>query len=138
MVIQCVNDYKALTYPDSKETFIPNGEIGKVINIEQGGLVIDYDGTKIFCPKSSMGNIKLSFSVSFHKCQGGQFKAVILATPKAHTYMLNSNLLYVGETRAREKCYHLGEVKTINTALKKKENYDRKTFLGDLLKMTKY
>ena len=61
-----------------------------------------------------------------------------IATPKAHTYMLNSNLLYVGETRAWEKCYHLGEAKTINTALKKKEDYDRKTFLGDLLKITKY
>ena len=47
--------------------------------------------------------------------------------------MLNSNLLYVGESRAKEKCYHLGEVRTVNNALKKKENFDRKTLLGGFL-----
>ena len=48
--------------------------------------------------------------------------------------MLNSNLLYVGESRAKEKCYHLGEIRTVNNALKKKENFDRKTMLQIFMK----
>ena len=96
-------------------------------------MVIDYDGTLIYCPKSSMKNIRLAYAISTHKSQGGQFKVIILVTPKAHTFMLNSNLLYVGESRAKEKCYHLGEVRTVNNALKKKENFDRKTLLGGFL-----
>jgi len=97
-------------------------------------MVIDYDGTLIYCSKGSMGSIRLAYAISTHKSQGGQFKVVILLTPKAHTFMLNSNLLYVGESRAKERCFHIGEVKTVNTALKKKENFDRKTMLKDFLK----
>lgn len=137
-VIQCVNDYKAMLYNDGNysdevTTFISNGEIGNIIDVQCSGIVIDYDGVIIFCPKTSMQNIKLGYAISMHKSQGGQAKVVILFTPKAHTFMLNSNLLYVGATRAKEKCYHIGEADTINKAIKKKENFDRKTFLGDLL-----
>jgi len=49
--------------------------------------------------------------------------------------MLNSNLIYVGLTRMKEKCFHLGNPNTVNIAIKKKENFDRNTFLGDILKM---
>ena len=137
-VIQCVNDYKAMLYNDGNysdevTTFISNGEIGNIIDVQCSGIVIDYDGVIIFYPKTSMQNIKLGYAISMHKSQGGQAKVVILFTPKAHTFMLNSNLLYVGATRAKEKCYHIGEIDTINKAIKKKENFDRKTFLGDLL-----
>ncbi|MDD4411981.1 MAG: hypothetical protein PHO58_05785, partial [Bacilli bacterium] len=54
-------------------------------------------------------------------------------TPKAHTYMLNANLIYVGQTRAEQRCYHLGEPDTINKALKKRANLNRKTHLKDML-----
>ena len=139
IVMNYANDYKAILYneeyiDDKNTTFIANGESGRVIKILKGAMVVDYDGTKIYIPKSSMKNIRLAYAISTHKSQGGQFKVVILLTPKAHTFMLNSNLLYVGESRAKEKCYHLGEIKTINNALKKKENFDRKTLLEMFLK----
>lgn len=134
IVMNFTNDYKAILYneeylDDKNTTFIANGESGKVVKVLPNAMVVDYDGTLIYCPKSSMKNIRLAYAISTHKSQGGQFKVVILITPKSHTYMLNSNLLYVGESRAKEKCYHLGEVRTVNNALKKKENFDRKTLL---------
>lgn len=138
IVMNYVNDYKAMIYDEEfldedNTTFIANGESGKVVKILKDAMVIDYDGTLVYCPKSSMKNIRLAYAISTHKSQGGQFKAVILITPRAHTYMLNSNLLYVGISRAKEKCYHLGEIKTVNLALKKKENFDRKTLLQKFL-----
>lgn len=117
----------------SASIFIANGESGRVVKILKDAMVVDYDGTLIYAPKASMKNIKLAYVISIHKSQGGQFKIVIIVTPKAHTFMLNSNLLYVGESRAKEKCYHLGEIKTVNNALKKKENFDRKTMLSIFL-----
>lgn len=138
IVMNYVNDYKAMIYDEEfldedNTTFIANGESGKVVKILRDAMVIDYDGTLIYCPKGSMKNIRLAYAISTHKSQGGQFKVVILITPRAHTYMLNSNLLYVGISRAKEKCYHLGEIKTVNLALKKKENFDRKTLLQKFL-----
>ena len=44
-------------------------------------------------------------------------KIVILLVPKL-TYMLTSNLLYVGASRAKKYC--LGNTVTINRAIKKK------------------
>lgn len=138
IVMNYVNDYKAILYneefiDEDNTTFIANGESGRVVKILKDAMVVDYDGTLIYVPKASMKNIKLAYVISIHKSQGGQFKIVILVTPKAHTFMLNSNLLYVGESRAKEKCYHLGEIKTVNNALKKKENFDRKTMLSIFL-----
>lgn len=138
IVMNYVNDYKAMIYDEEfldedNTTFIANGESGKVIKILRDAMVIDYDGTLVYCPKSSMKNVRLAYAISTHKSQGGQFKVVILITPRAHTYMLNSNLLYVGISRAKEKCYHLGEIRTVNLALKKKENFDRKTLLQKFL-----
>lgn len=140
IVININNDYKAIKYNqefinEDDTTFIANGEIGKIIKIEKSAIVIDYDNVLIYCKKNNLSNIRLAYSISTHKSQGGQFKVVILVTPKAHTYMLNSNLLYVGVSRATEKCFHLGDIKTINTALKKKENFDRNTMLGAFLKI---
>lgn len=138
IVMNYVNDYKAMIYDEDflnedNTTFIANGESGKVVKILRDAMVIDYDGTLVYCPKGSMKNVRLAYAISTHKSQGGQFKVVILLTPRAHTYMLNSNLLYVGISRAKEKCYHLGEIKTVNLALKKKENFDRKTLLQKFL-----
>lgn len=139
VVMNIANDYKAILYneeflDEKRTTFIANGESGRVVKILKDAMVIDYDGTLIYCPKSSMKNIRLAYAISTHKSQGGQFKVVILVTPKAHTFMLNANLLYVGESRAKEKCFHIGEIKTINHALKKKENFNRKTLLCHFLK----
>lgn len=142
IVMNYVNDYKAILYneefiDDKNTTFIANGESGRVVKILKDAMVVDYDETLIYIHKSAMKNIKLAYAMSTHKSQGGQFKVVILVTPRAHTFMLNSNLLYVGESRAKEKCYHLGEIKTVNNALKKKENFDRKTMLNIFLNSDK-
>ena len=66
--------------------------------------------------------------------QGGSCDTIILLTPKQHTFMLNANLMYVGLTRTKKQCYHIGSVDVINNSLKKKENLSRITFLCNLLK----
>lgn len=134
IVMNYANDYKAVLYneeylDDKNTTFIANGESGMVDKILHNSMVSNYDGTLIYYDKGKLKNIRLAYAITTHKSQGGQFKVVILVTPRSHTFMLNSNLLYVGISRAKEKCYHLGEIKTVNNALKKKENFDRKTLL---------
>lgn len=138
IVMNYANDYKAVLYneeylDDKNTTFIANGESGMVDKILHNSMVSNYDGTLIYYDKGKLKNIRLAYAITTHKSQGGQFKVVILVTPRSHTFMLNSNLLYVGISRAKEKCYHLGEIKTVNNALKKKENFDRKTLLGGFL-----
>lgn len=135
-VIQCVNDYKAIVYnnePTDQRIFISNGEIGTVKEILYNAIVVQFNGNLIYIDKEKLVNIKLAYAISAFKCQGGEFKNVIIFAPKAHTFMLNSNLLYVAVTRAKEKCWLVTNTDTYKRAIKIKENLNRNTFTIDLL-----
>ena len=143
LVIQNVNNYHAQLFVDDEwfdddmsETFIANGETGVVKEVFQNYLLIDFDGVVVKYYKADMQMVGLGYCITIHKSQGSSIKLVILLTPQAHTYMLNSNLVYVGLTRMKEKCFHLGNVDTVNMAIKKKANFTRNTFMQNLLKET--
>ena len=146
MVIQTVNNYKAEIYEGNNEscficepnkTFISNGDIGKVILIEKSYMIVKFDDYEIKYYREDALQLKLAYSISCHKSQGGAAKIIILLTPKAHTFFLNANLIYVGQTRATNKVYHFGESTTINRAIKEHANFNRKTFLKDLININK-
>lgn len=144
MVIQTKNNYKAQVCDekyqlvedknlDIKKTFIPNGEIGVIKHIEKNTVYIKFNDEIVSYDKTDMGDVKLAYSISIHKSQGGSAKVIILLTPKAHTYMLNSNLLYVGVTRAKDKVIHFGTSPTVNTSIKKKADLSRHTWLKEYI-----
>lgn len=147
LVIQKANNYKAKRYDDSisidllehgdlidkENIFVANGETGIIVKINNKCAVIDFDGIKVVYTRDNMHSVGLGYSISIHKSQGSSIKNVILCTPQSHTFMLNSNLIYVGLTRMKEKCYHIGSIKTVNIAVQKKANLNRHTFMQELL-----
>ena len=142
IIIQNVNNYHAMIYYEDdfvsedapKETFIANGETGKIREITQNKVVIEFDDVLVEYDRSAMQMCGLGYCITIHKSQGSSIKVVILLTPSAHTYMLNSNLIYVGLTRMKERCFHFGDVTTVNRAIKKKANLARNTSMQKLLK----
>lgn len=148
LVIQKVNNYKAeldlqhlsewekdmySASEDIPTAFITNGETGIVREIYKSYCIIEFDGVFVKYYRADMQMISLGYSITIHKSQGSSIKIVILCTPQSHIYMLNSNLLYVGLTRMRESCYHLGALNSINQAVKKKANLTRHTHMQELL-----
>lgn len=144
MVIQTKNNYKANLCDDNykviegyngkpKETFIPNGEIGIIKHIDKNIVYIKFNDEMVLYDKTDMANVKLAYSISIHKSQGGSAKVIILLTPKSHTYMLCSNLLYVGVTRAKDKVIHFGTSPTVNSAIKKKADLSRHTWFKEYI-----
>lgn len=138
IIIQKSNNYKAVVnndaFSDDITTFISNGECGKIIDINNDIAVIDFDGTEILYTKSDLINVRLGYSISIHSSQGGAIKVPIIVTPRSHSFMLNSNLLYVSITRATSQVYHIGDVFTVNNACLKREDFNRNTFMEDFLK----
>lgn len=143
LVMQFVNNYKAAVYNENYKnnfiepdtTFIANGETGTIKEINHKHIIIGFDDCDIAYKRDEiLNNIKLAYCISIHKGQGSEYNNVIIISPSAHTYMLNSNLLYVALTRTKKMCYHIGDSITVNRAVKKKENFDRNTFLKELLK----
>ncbi len=122
---------------DSEEpatAFVANGETGIIKDIYSTYVIVDFNGIYVKYYRNDMNMVKLGYAISIHKSQGGGFKTVILCSPQSHIFMLNSNLLYVGLTRMKEKLYHLGSLQSVNQAVKKKANLIRHTFMQELLK----
>lgn len=147
LILQTVNNYKAeidTRYSDDAEqfgvydepptAFVANGETGIIKEIYNTYVIADFNGIRVKYYRADMNMVKLGYAISIHKSQGGGFKTVILCTPQSHIFMLNSNLLYVGLTRMKEKLYHLGSLQSVNQAVKKKANLTRHTFMQNLLK----
>lgn len=116
-----------------KELVVANGEVGKIIDVDNTFVRIDFNGVQVNYTKDEMANVSLGYAISIHKSQGSSIENVIVCTPRSHAFMLNNNMLYVALTRAKKKCYHIGEIKTINQAIYKKENLKRNTFMKKLL-----
>ena len=145
IVIQTKNNYHARLMvedeffgfqrdTDDTETFIANGETGRILEIGKFDVIIDFNGEKIKYGRDEMQEVKLGYSISCHRSQGGSFRVVIFLSPSQHVFMLNSNIIYVGLTRTIERCFHIGDATLVNKAVKKKENLKRNTFLQELLK----
>lgn len=131
-VMQIVNNYTAINSDYEKDTIF-NGDTGTIIKIKGDEVFVDYGDKVIIYGRNDLDQLMLAYAVNIYKMQGSSAKNIILLTPKAHTYMLNRNLLYTGQTRAKQRVYHIGSPKTINIALKKSANYERRTFLKDML-----
>lgn len=146
MVMQTVNDYHSIVCDEFGyyelddegaplyEVLVANGETGRIVSVNNQKLIIKFDNYYILRHKSDLDKMSLAYSITAHKSQGSGYKNVIVVTPSSHTYMLNSNLLYVAYTRSKEKCFNIGNPKTIAVAVKKKQNLSRETFLQDIIK----
>ena len=148
LILQTVNNYKAeldirhlseeelMHFPidEAPTAFIANGETAIIKEIYNTYIIADFNGVYVKYYRNDMNMVKLGYCISIHKSQGGGFKTVILCTPQSHIFMLNSNLLYVGLTRMKQKLYHLGSLQSVNQAVKKKANLTRHTFMQNLLK----
>ena len=104
------------------------------VDVENKCLIVKFQDDSIVYTYSEMNNLLLGYSISTHKSQGSEFLSVINITHPSHNKLLNKNLLYVANTRAKELLVEVGDVKTINNAIKVEATDCRETFLYELLK----
>lgn len=136
IMMQKVNDYKMPLYDEDEDAFVANGECSKVTLVNKDYMVCDFDNIKIKYDRDKLQNVSLAYSYTIHKSQGSTVKIAIVVSPRSHIYMTSANLLYVAVTRASDKCFHFGLPSTINMAIKKKENFNRRTFMQEFLKIS--
>ena len=111
-----------------------NGTTGIVEQVFNNMIYVKFKNDVFIYRKDELSQLDLGYAITAHSSQGSGCKNIILLTPRADTYMLNSNLIYVGITRAKKRVYHLGNIATVNSSIKKKENLTRQTYLCEMLK----
>jgi len=142
LVIQKKNNYNTPRYDmetkrqTDEEDLVCNGDVGKILEIGDSNTyaIIKFDDKYFYYQRSFFSDLKLGYAISVHSSQGSQSDTVIFATPRSHMYMMTSNLLYVGCTRSKKRCIHLGNPDMVRKAIKKKEEIHRNTFLYDFLR----
>lgn len=137
-VLNTVNWYNALTLAEyngegnTKKVDVMNGNFGKVLDIEDGNIIAQFDNDFVVYTKKEINRLLLGYACSVNKAQGNQSLAVISINHPQHKY-LNRALVYVANSRAREKLIEIGEARTIADALSVVIANERKTMLKNLL-----
>lgn len=144
-VVNTHNNYHmpALDYDENGDEIIGemqcmNGDFGTVRGWfeEDGkyGLNIEFDNGIARVMGIDLTNILLGTSVTVHRIQGAQAKAVIVLIDKEHKKLLSRNILYVALSRAQETMCLIADEGVLGEALEVQENLERDTNLGDMLK----
>ncbi|MGM9892218.1 SF1B family DNA helicase RecD2 [Limosilactobacillus sp.] len=114
---------KVLQLVNSPENNVFNGDIGKIVAIEDqkgkkgSSMTIDFDGNEVTYHRMEWGQLQLAYAISIHKSQGSQFKMVLLPIVRQFSRMLQRNLIYTAITRAADKLVLMGEAQAVATAV---------------------
>ena len=124
-VIQIVNNYTLNVY---------NGDIGYVRGVGKDELTVDFNGKLVIYPRKHYAELKLAYAISIHKSQGSEFETAIMPVIKAHTRMLNRNLIYTAITRAKKKMLVIGNAEVFKSGARRNYEIFRQTRLQQLLR----
>ena len=149
IVINKKNNYSALPYEswlqieesggvlsadEVETTVVFNGQKGIVTDINDKVMVIKFDEELIVFDKLQVYNLLLGRVQTLHSCQGQEATHVICAVTESQSKLLNKNLLYVANSRAKVKHINIGQIKAYKDALKVDGVLERNAWLLDLLK----
>lgn len=96
---------KVIFTENDHDVGVMNGDIGVVTNAQTGGkyIKVEIEGMEYEFDQEQQKKLFLAYAISIHKCQGSQYKAVIvLATPGTRPGFYNRNMLYTAMTRGEE------------------------------------
>ena len=77
-------------------------------------------------------HLMLSYALTIHKVQGMEYDVVVMPMSFSHFIMHNTKLLYTAITRAKHKCYIIGEGAAFESACRRLEVTKRDTVMAEL------
>lgn len=122
-----------LTTEDLSKVECMNGEIGKILEIKDNIMKIQFDENIIIFNKMDAKNLLLAYASNPYKMQGSQCKWIINLTISEHQKSLNRQLLYTSLTRAKDGLIEIGELNIIKQAINTLGDIHRNTWLKELL-----
>ena len=115
-------------------TFIANGDIGTVVDVDDEDLVVAFDESTIVFSGEEIKHLRLAYAISVHSSQGSESPVVIALMLRQHLYMINRNIEYVAFSRAKTELCIIGDTRTIANGMKEVQNLERDTWLCEILK----
>ena len=112
-----------------------NGDIGKIINICDDTLVIDFSGKRVEYTREEIDQIDHSYAITVHKSQGSEYPIVIVPITSSCPPMLRTrNLIYTAITRAEKMVIIIGDRETFYQMIDNNSRANRNTMLSVILR----
>ena len=97
-----------------------NGDIGTIASItaDSESMTVEFDGgfEVIFDKKRVSKAIELSYAVTVHKSQGGEYDCILMPFVESQSFVLTKALIYTAVTRARKEFIGIGKLELMQTA----------------------
>jgi len=140
-VIQIANNYDIEWYRDyngeiTNGAGVFNGDIGKIEEIDKGSmkLVVKFEDERVAeYSAEEIDQLALSYSISVHKAQGSEFKAVVLVISRYNPMVLSKNLFYTAVTRAKDLVVVVGNKENVARMTKNRYTEKRLTALVNFI-----
>ncbi|MFC7478056.1 ATP-dependent RecD-like DNA helicase [Dankookia sp. GCM10030260] len=125
-VMQVANDHRREVY---------NGDLGIVarIDMEDGELVVDYEGREIAYGFGELDELVLAYATTVHKSQGSEYPAMVIPVTTQHYPMLQRNLIYTAVTRGKRLVVLVGQRKALSIAVRGQQTRRRWSKLKEWL-----
>ena len=129
------------TLPDDTQVF--NGDIGHVSSVWQDGRALRFSvrfgigsgrlrETTVEYTRTALDrDIALSYALTIHKAQGGEYPVVVMPVVPQHRNMLYRNLLYTGLSRAKQLLVMVGSESAVQHAVNNDVAARRVTLLAE-------
>ena len=124
---------KVLQLTNMPDENVFNGDIGEIISVSKGEILIDFDSNIVRYTPSNYINFKHGYAISIHKSQGSEFDTVVIPVLKDYSLMLYKKLYYTAVTRAKRKLYIVGDANSLVRAIENDRTNLRKTSLYEKL-----
>lgn len=133
------------------ETFVANGEVGRVQAVGTGGMVVAFDDRLVYVPKGrpkaetpddggdkpaaggAMGDFDLAWAITGHKSQGSEYPLAIVIADRAGGGVADRHWWYTTLSRASRACLVVGDRAAFEVQVRRQSLARRKTFLVELL-----
>jgi exodeoxyribonuclease V alpha subunit len=130
----CLGD-KVMVIRNHSELGVFNGQVGTVVDIMvPRSLDVEIDGDVIHFAGEDRRLLTLAYAITGHKAQGSEAPTVIV--PVFRSRVLSREWLYTVITRARERCYLIGDVQAIQSCIKVQRAQERRTGLVEAIART--
>lgn len=125
-VMQIRNNYDKLVF---------NGDIGSIeaINADDQEITVRFLERMVSYTFNELDELVLAYAISIHKSQGSEYGAIIVPLFMQHFMLLQRNLIYTAITRAKKRCFFIGQPKALAMALKNNKQIHRITLLKTYL-----
>ncbi len=126
---------KVMQIKNNYDKNIFNGDIGfiKHIDLDENTIEVDFDGNLVEYSYQELDELVLSYAITIHKSQGGEFPIVIIPVHFQSIMMLQRNLIYTGVTRAKRILILIGSPRALRYAIKNNVSQNRRTLLKEKL-----